>query len=400
MSKSKVVLAYSGGLDTSVAIKWLREEYDLDVIAAVVNVGQEENLLMIQRKALTMGAISSLVVDAEAEYVNDFIEPALQGNALYQRKYPLATALARPLIAKKLVDVARENGATAIAHGCTGKGNDQVRFDMTIASLAPDIRIIAPQREWSMNREQEIEYAKEHGIEIPVTSSSPYSVDENIFGRSVEAGNLEDPWNEPPAEVWKWTKNPVSAPEKPDYIEIVFNNGLPNNLNENELSVTEIIKELNQKAGEYGIGRIDMIEDRIVGIKSREVYESPAAMVLIEAHRALEALTLPREVLDFKYLVEDALGTQIYEGKWFSPLRHALSAFVADTQKVVEGTIRVKLHNSNCTVVGRKSSSSLYDTGLATYDADDKFEHASAEGFIDLFGLPTRIWAQKHKGKK
>ncbi len=400
MSKSKVVLAYSGGLDTSVAIKWLREEYDLDVIAAVVNVGQEENLLMIQRKALTMGAISSLVVDAEAEYVNDFIKPALQGNALYQRKYPLATALARPLIAKKLVDVARENGATAIAHGCTGKGNDQVRFDMTIASLAPDIRIIAPQREWSMNREQEIEYAKEHGIEIPVTSSSPYSVDENIFGRSVEAGNLEDPWNEPPAEVWKWTKNPVSAPEKPDYIEIVFNNGLPNNLNENELSVTEIIKELNQKAGEYGIGRIDMIEDRIVGIKSREVYESPAAMVLIEAHRALEALTLPREVLDFKYLVEDALGTQIYEGKWFSPLRHALSAFVADTQKVVEGTIRVKLHNGNCTVVGRKSSSSLYDTGLATYDADDKFEHASAEGFIDLFGLPTRIWAQKHKGKK
>ncbi|MCK4267966.1 MAG: argininosuccinate synthase, partial [Actinomycetia bacterium] len=223
MSKSKVVLAYSGGLDTSVAIKWLREEYDLDVIAAVVNVGQEENLLMIQRKALTMGAISSLVVDAEAEYVNDFIEPALQGNALYQRKYPLATALARPLIAKKLVDVARENGATAIAHGCTGKGNDQVRFDMTIASLAPDIRIIAPQREWSMNREQEIEYAKEHGIEIPVTSSSPYSIDENIFGRSVEAGNLEDPWNEPTAEVWKWTKDPVSAPEKPDYIEIVFN---------------------------------------------------------------------------------------------------------------------------------------------------------------------------------
>lgn len=400
MSKERVVLAYSGGLDTSVAIKWLREEYKVDVIAVAVNVGQSENLIMIQRKALAMGAISSLVVDAEEEYINDFIAPSLQANALYQRQYPLATALARPLIAKILVDSARENEATAIAHGCTGKGNDQVRFDMTIGALAPDLRIIAPQREWSMNREQEIEYARKHGIEVPVSKASPYSVDENLFGRSVEAGNLEDPWNEPPQEVWQWTQDPTDAPENPQYIEIVFENGLPTVLDENELGLGEIIKELNELAGSHGVGRIDMVEDRIVGIKSREIYESPAAIVLMTAHRALESLTLPGDLTNFKYQVEDAFGMLVYEGKWFSPLRSALSSFISEAQKTVRGTVRLKLHRGNCVVVGRKSTTSLYDVGLATYDQNDKFDHASAEGFIDLFGLPTRVWAHKHRGLK
>ena len=400
MSKERVVLAYSGGLDTSVAIKWLREEYKVDVIAVAVNVGQSENLILIQRKALAMGAISSLVVDAEAEYINEYIAPSLQANALYQRQYPLATALARPLIAKILVDAARENEATGIAHGCTGKGNDQVRFDMTIGALAPDLRIIAPQREWSMNREQEIEYAREHGIEVPVTQASPYSVDENLFGRSVEAGNLEDPWNEPPHEVWQWTRDPMDAPDNPQNIEIVFEHGLPTVLDENELSLGEIIKELNQLAGDHGIGRIDMIENRIVGIKSREIYESPAATVLMAAHRALEDLTLPHELSNFKYQVEDAFGIQVYEGKWFSPLRLSLSAFISEAQKTVRGTVRLKLHRGNYAVVGRKSPASLYDVGLATYDQSDKFSHDSAKGFIDLFGLPTRVWAQKHRGLK
>ncbi len=398
MSKEKVVLAYSGGLDTSVAIKWLREKYEVDVIAVAIDVGQPENLLAVQRKALALGAVGSLVVDAEAEFARDFIAPAIQANALYQRKYPLATALSRPLIAKKLVEAARKHGATSIAHGCTGKGNDQVRLDVTIGALAPDLRIIAPQREWGMNREQEIEYAKEHGIEVPVTTASPYSVDENMYGRSVEAGLLEDPWNEPPPEVWRWTSNPGETPEKPQYIELVFADGLPTVLNEDELGLVEIAKELNRIAGEHGVGRIDMVEDRVVGIKSREIYESPAATVLLMAHRELEALVLPRDLVRFKQTVEDAFSEQAYNGLWYSPLRESLSAFIAQSQKVVNGSVRLKLYCGCCTVVGRKSEASLYDLGLATYDEGDKFSHGSAEGFIDLFGLPTRVWAQKHGG--
>lgn len=399
MSKEKVVLAYSGGLDTSVAVKWLREKYDVDVIAVAVDVGQPENLLMVQRKALTVGAVSSLVIDAEAEFARDFIAPAIQANALYQRKYPLGTALARPLIAKLLVDAAREHGAAAIAHGCTGKGNDQVRFDVTIGALAPDLRIIAPQREWGMNREQEIAYAKEHGIEVPVTSASPYSIDENMYGRAVEAGALEDPWNEPPPEVWSWTMDPSETPETAQYVDLTFKDGLPTVLNEEELALPELIKELNTVAGQNGVGRIDMIEDRVVGIKSREIYECPAAMVLVQAHRELEALVLPGDLLRFKQTVEDAFSEQAYNGLWYSPLRESLSAFIAHTQKFVRGTVRLKLHKGSCAVVGRKSDASLYDLSLATYDENDKFSHASAEGFIELFGLPTRVWAQKHGGK-
>lgn len=399
MSKEKVVLAYSGGLDTSVAIKWLREKYDVDVIAVIVDVGQPENLLAVQRKALTMGAISALVVDAEAEFARDFIAPAIQANALYQRKYSLGTALARPLIAKVLVDVAREHEAVAIAHGCTGKGNDQVRFDVTIGALAPDLRIIAPQREWGMNREQEMAYAKEHNIEVPVTSASPYSVDENMYGRSIEAGVLEDPWVEPPPEVWRWTTDPMHTPEMADYVELTFKNGLPTVLNEDELGLAEIIKELNQLAGRNGVGRMDMIEDRVVGIKSREVYECPGAHVLLLAHQELEALVFPSDLIRFKHLVEDAFAEQAYSGLWYTPLREALSAFVANTQQFVRGSVRVRMQSGNCVVVGRKSDMSLYDRTLATYDESDRFSHASAEGFIDIFGLPTQVWAQKHRSK-
>lgn len=398
MSKEKVVLAYSGGLDTSVAIKWLIDKYDVDVVAVAIDVGQAENLAAIQRKGLTVGAVSSVIVDAKAEFASEYIAPAIQANAIYQHKYPLATALSRPLIAKKLVEAAREHDAKAVAHGCTGKGNDQVRFDVTIGALAPDLRIIAPQREWGMNREQEIEYAREKGIEVPVTSANPYSVDENLYGRSVEAGDLEDPWNEPPPDVWRWTKDHTETPERPQYLELTFKDGLPVILNEEELPLVELIKEINRVACEHGVGRIDMVEDRVVGIKSREVYECPAAVVLIHAHRELEALVLPRDLLRFKQQVEHAFAEEVYSGLWYSPLRQALSAFVGDTQKAVQGTVRIKLHNGHCLIVGRKSPESLYELGLATYDHGDKFSHDSAEGFIDLFGLPTRIWAKKHQG--
>lgn len=398
MSKEKVVLAYSGGLDTSVAVKWLQEKYDVDVVAVAINVGQPEDMAAVQRKALTVGAISSVVVDAEKEFAADYIGPAIKANAVYERKYPLATALARPLIARKLVEAAGEHGAVAIAHGCTGKGNDQVRFDVTIGALAPDLRIIAPQREWGMNREQELEYAREHGIEVSVTKSSPYSIDENMYGRSIEAGSLEDPWVEPPPDVWRWTKDPTETPETPQYVDLSFVDGLPKILNGEELNLIELIKKLNRIAGEHGVGRLDMVEDRLVGIKSREVYECPAATVLLSAHRELESLVFPRELIRFKYLVEDAFADQAYNGLWFSPLTKALSAFVEETQFAVRGTVRLKLHNGNCIAVGRKSDASLYDLGLATYDESDKFSHASAEGFIELFGLPTRIWAKKHGG--
>jgi argininosuccinate synthase len=398
MTREKAVLAYSGGLDTTVAIKWLQEKYDLDVIAAIVDVGQPENLMEVQRKALTIGAMSCLVIDAQREFADDYIAPAIQANALYERKYPLPTALARPLIAKKLVEVAREHKAAAIAHGCTGKGNDQVRFDVTIGALAPDLRIIAPQREWGMNREQEIDYARERGIEVSVTKSSPYSIDENMYGRSIEAGVLEDPWVEPPPDVWSWTSEVANAPENAEHLELTFANGLPTVLNDAQLSLPEIIKELNEIAGRHGIGRVDTIEDRVTGIKSRELYECPAASVLLAAHAELESLVFPRELIRFKYQVEDAFADQVYNGLWFAPLRQALTAFVRESQGAVRGTVRLKLHKGNCIVVGRRSDLSIYDFDLATYDQSDKFSHQSAEGFIELFGLSTRIWAKRHRG--
>ena len=400
MAREKVVLAYSGGLDTSVAIRWLREKYDVDVIAAAVDVGQPDDLAAVKEKATRSGAAEALVIDAKESFADEYIAPALAANATYERAYPLPTALARPLIAAKIVEAARERGAEGIAHGCTGKGNDQVRFDVAFAALAPDLKIYAPAREWGMTREEEIDYAKEHGIDVPVTKSSPYSVDENMYGRSIEAGVLEDPWNEPPADAWSWTKSQENAPDTAEHIELGFERGRPVTLNEEPLGLIDIVERLNSLAGLHGIGRIDMIENRVVGIKSREIYECPAAVVLTQAHADLETLTLPRELSRYKYQIEDIFADQVYNGLWFSPLREALSAFIDSTQEAVNGAVRLKLFKGTATVIGRRSDNALYDLGLATYDENDRFPHESAKGFIDLFGLPTRTWADRHGGRR
>ncbi len=390
----KVVLAYSGGLDTSVSIKWLPEKYGLGVITLTVDVGNERDLKEIQAKALKIGATKALVVDAREVFVRYFVLPALQSGALYQGVYPLATALARPLIAKLLVDVAREEGAVAVAHGCTGKGNDQVRFDVAINTLAPDLRIIAPVREWRMTRGEEIAYAQRHGIPVSATVQGPYSVDLNLWGRSVECGILEDPWAEPPEEVFAWTVNPARSPDQPRYLEIDFEKGIPVALDSRPMDGVSLIGELNAIGGEYGVGRIDHIEDRLVGIKSREVYEAPAAVILHQAHAALEAMTMTKDALAFKNLVASRYAELVYNGLWYSSLHQDLAAYVASSQRHVTGTIRVKLFRGNCQVVGRCSPKSLYSHSLATYDQADAFDHSAALGFIKLWGLPAKTQAQ------
>lgn len=390
----KVVLAYSGGLDTSVAIRWIQEKYGLDVIALTVDVGNEKDLKAVQEKALRIGAAKAIVVDAKELFVKYFVFPALQANALYQGKYPLATALARPLIVKLMVDVAREEGAVAVAHGCTGKGNDQVRFDVGIMTLAPDLKIIAPVREWRMTRDEEIEYAAKYGIPVPATLESPYSVDQNLWGRSIEAGILEDPWAEPPEEVFAWTRNPADAPEEPAYLEIEFERGIPVALNGEALDGVALIERLNRIAGEHGVGRVDHIEDRVVGIKSREIYEAPAATVLITAHQDLEQLTLSKDQLRFKALVSQAYAEMVYNGLWYSAFHQDLAAYVQSSQRFVNGTVRVRLHKGTCRVVGRKSPNPLYSFALATYDRADQFDHSAAVGFIKLWGLQSQVQAQ------
>ncbi len=392
---STVVLAYSGGLDTSVAIRWIKEKYDLDVIALTIDVGNERDLQAISAKATQIGAVKSLVVDGRADFVRYFVWPALQAGAIYEGQYPLATALARPLIARLLVEVARAEGAVAVAHGCTGKGNDQVRFDVSIQTLAPDLKIIAPVREWSMTRDNEIAYAAEHDIPIQATNASPYSTDQNMWGRSIECGILEDPWAEPPEEVYAWTSNPdTSAIKEPTYLEIAFEHGIPIGLNGQEIDGVELIEILNKQAGAYGIGRIDHIEDRLIGIKSREIYETPAAVVLHAAHKALESLTLSRDQIRFKEIVADEYARLIYNGQWYSALHQDLAAYIQSTQRFVGGEVRVKLSRGGCAVVGRKSEHSLYSIGLATYDSGDQFDHNAALGFIKLWGLPLSTQAQ------
>ena len=385
----KVVLAYSGGLDTSVAIRWLLENKAEKVIALAIDLGQGGELKPIQKKALTIGASESLVVDAKKEFVNHYIWPALFANAIYG-DYPLATALARPLIAKLLVDVAKSKKADAIAHGCTGKGNDQVRFDVSTMALGPHLKIIAPAREWKMTREQSIEYAKKYNIPIPVKKKSPFSVDLNLWGRSVECGILENPWKEPPEEAYALTKNPMLAPSKPTYITISFKNGIPVSLNGKRLEGVKLIQTLNKIAGLHGIGRIDQIENRVVGIKSREVYESPAAVVLLKAHKDLESLVHTRETSLFKAILDQKYSQLIYDGRWFNPLREAIDEFNKYIQKRVTGTIRIKLFKGNATIVGRQSPYSLYKEKLATYGKGDTFDQSSAEGFIKLFGLDLK----------
>lgn len=395
----KVVLAYSGGVDTSVCIPYLKEEWGVEeVITLAADLGQGDELEPIREKALKSGAAQSLIADATERFIQDYAFPAIQANALYENRYPLSTALARPLIAKLLVEAAAEYGADAVAHGCTGKGNDQVRFDVSIAALNPDLKVLAPAREWGMSREETIAYGERFGIPSPVKKSSPYSIDRNLLGRSIEAGPLEDPWNEPLEEVFLLTKAIADTPDEPEYAEISFEKGLPVALNGKMLSPVDLISQLNELAGKHGVGRIDMIENRLVGIKSREIYEAPALLVLIQAHRDLESLTLTADVTHYKRGIEETYSQLVYNGLWYSPLKAALDAFVQQTQEQVSGTVRVKLFKGTSSPVGRKSANSLYTPDLATYGADDKFDHKAAEGFIYVWGLPTRVWSQKIRG--
>jgi len=392
MNRQTVVLAYSGGLDTSVAIPWLKER-GLDVVALTVDVGQPAAFDAIRQRALDSGARRAYVVDAKREFAEEFLVRALKANAMYEGQYPLSTALARPLIGRYLVDIARKEGASSVAHGCTGKGNDQVRFDLCTTALAPELQVIAPARVWNMTRDQEMEYARERGIPVPTTKASPYSTDENLWGRSVECGVLENPAIEPPEEAFAWTRSPLDAPTEPAYVNVRFDAGVPVGLNGRPADLLAIISKLNAVAGDHGVGRIDHVESRVVGIKSREVYECPAAVVLIRAHQALEAMVLPRDVLDFKRTVEARYAQLIYDGLWFTPLREAFDAFVEETQARVTGEVSVKLYKGSATVVGRESPYALYQHALATYAKGDAFRQEMAEGFIYVWGLPARTWA-------
>ncbi|EOY7708389.1 argininosuccinate synthase [Listeria monocytogenes] len=393
MAKEKIVLAYSGGLDTSVAIQWLVES-GYEVIACCLDVGEGKNLDFIKEKAITVGASESYTIDAKEEFAEDFALIALQAHAYYEGKYPLISALSRPLIAKKLVEVARQEGASAIAHGCTGKGNDQVRFEVAIHALAPDLKVVSPVRDWKWSREEEINYAKEHNIPVPIDLDNPFSIDQNLWGRSNECGVLENPWTTPPEAAYDLTVSLEDAPDTPDIVEITFDAGIPISLNGENMSLANLILTLNEIAGKHGVGRIDHIENRLVGIKSREVYECPAAVTLITAHKELEDLTFVREVAHFKPIIEQKISETIYNGLWFSPLTEALVAFLKSTQKFVNGTIRVKLFKGHAIVEGRKSPNSLYDENLATYTSSDTFDQDAAVGFIKLWGLPTKVSAE------
>jgi argininosuccinate synthase len=391
--KEKILLAYSGGLDTSVAIHWLKEKYGCDVVTVTIDVGQSDDLKDAMRRAKAIGAAKSWIIDVKKEFVEDYLLPGLKANALYEGNYPLSTAIARPLMAAKLVEMAKRLGATSIAHGCTGKGNDQVRFEVSIMALAPDIKILAPTRDWGMSREEEIGYAKQHGIPIPVTVDKPYSIDESIWGRAIECGILEDAWVEPPEDIYEWTKGHANSPDKAEYVEIGFVQGKPVSVNGEDMDFLDIIYKLNEFAGSHGVGRIDHIENRLVGIKSREVYEAPAALVLIKAHQDLESLVMAKDLLHYKKVLEQHYSDLVYNGLWFSPLKEALDAFIEKTQELVTGTVKLKLFKGSAVVVGRESPYSLYNTQLSTYDKSDAFDHSAAKGFIYVWGLPLKVGA-------
>ncbi len=394
--KGKVVLAYSGGLDTSVAVCWLMER-GYDVVTLTADVGQSVNLEEKKAKALRTGAVAAYVMDLKKQFVNDFVWPALKANGLYQGTYPLSSALSRPLISQHLAWVAKNEGAVAVAHGCTGKGQDQVRFEVAIGALNPELEVIAPVRDWHFSREAEIQYAKEHDIEVGASVESPYSIDENLWGRAIECGALEDPWNECPEDAFHISASQEAAPGEPENVEITFDRGVPVALNGQSMDGVSLILKLRALAGAHGVGRIDMLEDRLVGFKSREVYECPAAVTLIAAHRALETMTLAKDVLAVKKQLEATFAELTYTGYWFSPLKEAIDAFIDKTQETVSGTVRVKLFKGMATVTGMKSEKSVYSHDLATYSEDDAFDHSAAVGFIKVWGLPLKTWKQTHK---
>ncbi len=391
----RVVLAYSGGLDTSVAIGWIADQTGAEVVAVAADVGQGgEDLEVIRERALACGAVESVVVDAREEYATDYCLPALKANALYLDRYPLVSALSRPLIVKHLVAAAREHGASVVAHGCTGKGNDQVRFEVGVGALAPDLRVLAPVRDSGMTRDKAIAFAEEKGMPIDVTRKSPYSIDQNLWGRAVETGFLEDIWNAPIEDVYSYTDDPA-LPRDPDEVVITFDQGAPVALDGRPLSPLEAVLELNRRAGAHGVGRLDLVEDRLVGIKSREVYEAPGAIALITAHQELENVTVERDLARFKKSVDQRWGELVYDGLWFSPLKRALDGFVEDANAHVSGDIRLTLHGGRAVVTGRRSEAALYDFGMATYDSEDTFDQSLAKGFVELWGLPSKMAARR-----
>ena len=399
--KERIVLAYSGGLDTSVAVKWMQERHQAEVVTVTVDVGQQEDLKAIEENSKKIGAVRHYSIDAREEFVKDYVFRAVKANALYEEKYPLSSALSRPLIVIKLVDVARKENATAVAHGSTGKGNDQVRFDVTMKSLAPDLKIVAPIREWNLSRDEEIKYAEKNGIPIPVNIDNPYSIDQNLWGRSIECGVLEDPGHEPPEEIFEWTVSPEKAPSDPEYLILGFDEGVPVTIDGKKMSPAETVKALNARAGRHGIGRVDHMEDRLVGIKSRECYECPAATVLLEAHKELEKTVLTRHEVLFKHQVDVQWTFLAYAGLWMEPLREDLEEFINKTQERVTGDVKLKLYKGSATVVSRSSPFSLYDANLATYNIETTFDQTWSPGFIEIWGLPTKAAnILKTKGKK
>jgi argininosuccinate synthase len=401
VDKKKIVVAYSGGLDTSVMAKWLMEKYDAEIITATGNLGQQKELEGLREKALKTGVSKVYIEDLSKEFVQDFVFPALKAGALYENAYPMATSLGRPLLSKMLVDVARKENATMVAHGCTGKGNDQVRFEVSIGALAPDLKVLAPLREWEFqSREEEIAYAKQHGIPVAATKASPYSIDENIWGTSIECGVLEDPMVEPPADAYQRTVSPEQAPDKPEYVTVEFEKGIPVGLNGKRTDPVQLLHALNETGGRHGVGRIDLVENRLVGIKSREIYEAPAATILHFAHTELERLTLDKPVFNLKSQLGQEYANLVYNGLWYSPLRKALDAFVNETQQPVSGTVKVKLFKGTVTVAGRTSPHSLYNAKLATYTEEDQFDHTASEGFIKIFGLSLKTFHQVHGNGK
>ena len=392
------VLAYSGGLDTSVCIKWIQDHYHFDVVAVAVDVGEERDYEAIRAKGERLGAVESVVCDRKQEFWADFITRAIKTNLLYEGQYPAFTALARPLLAKTQVEVALEHGAEYVAHGCTGKGNDQVRFEVTYKVLGPELKVVAPVREWEFgtNRQAEIEYAAQHGVPVPVTAESPYSTDTNLWGRSIECGQIEYPGLEPPADAWQWTVEPQAAPDEPAYVRVAFERGIPVALDGEAVGGVELVQRLNALGGRHGVGRVDMMENRLVGIKSRELYETPAATILLAAHRDLEGLTLDRETAHFKPLLELRYAELVYYGLWYTPLRRAIDVFVDETQEAVNGEVTVKLYKGSCRPVARESErSSLYDFALSSYGQEGRFDQRAAQGFIDIFGLPAQIAARR-----